>query len=154
MVYDLDMELRDLPAKKDPKGGSPKTPYPMRVADMPKKNGFFNIQFRDVLYAISLVAVGLLFIFQRQSEVHELSGTVTGLIKTVDALTSAFTAQQKLIDVNASDIRLQTERNLEQDKEIGQAQQQLITLVPDLREIRTKLNFVADLMDQKLKDKR
>lgn len=163
--------LKDLIPQKDPKGGSPKTPPGgIRKADIPsppptpwpqywttdmepKKVGFFHLQFRDVLYTISLICVGLLFVFQRQSEVKELSSNVGHLKEITSQLSATVITQQKLIDTNTSDIRMQAERNLEQDKRIGEAQTQLLSLVPMVVEIKTKLNFVADLMDQRSKQK-
>src|SRR4051812_45367040 len=106
------------------------------------------MQFRDFLYAASLIVVGLLFVFQRQSDVRELSGNVATITKNVEQLSITVTTLQKIQDVHTSDIRMNGERNLEQDRRINEAQQQLVTLVPDMREIRTKLNFVADIMDQ------
>jgi hypothetical protein len=161
------IRLQDLTPQKDPKGGSPKTPsggirvprqqtpYPpyMTTDIEPKKIGFFHLQFRDVLYTISLIAVGLLFIFQRQSEVKELANSVGNIKEAVSQLTLTAASQQKLIDANTSEIRIQSERNLEQDKRIGEAQSQLITLIPMVIEIKTKLNFIADLMDSKSKQK-
>lgn len=115
---------------------------------------YSGIQVRDVLYAISLITVGLLFIFQRQSDVRELSSKLVSSVKIQEQLAATLSIQQKLIDTNTSDIRMQAERNLEQDKRISEAQTQLITLVPMVVEIRTKLNFVADLMDHSAKEKR
>ena len=166
------MELSDLEPKKDPKGGDPipptggysytdddtkrvPTPYPpYRLADLEKKDGFFHVQFRDLLYMISLICVGLLFVFQKQSDVDKLSNNLSSTSKIVEQLSGTVSTQQKLIDSNSSDIRMQTERNLEQDKRIAESQQQLILLVPGMVKIETKLNFVVELLDQQRKSGR
>lgn len=162
MIYIKDDPIirpQDLPPQRDPKGGArtpsggirldPATPYPPYTAnEVPVTENFFHMQFRDFLYAASLIVVGLLFVFQRQSDVRELSGNVATITKNVEQLSITVTTLQKIQDVHTSDIRMNGERNLEQDRRINEAQQQLVTLVPDMREIRTKLNFVADIMDQ------
>jgi hypothetical protein len=159
------VKARDLEPKSDPIGGvavsssesdpptttRDPTPYPPYRWEPPEKQGFFHMQLRDVLYAASLIIVGLLFVFQRQSEVRELSINVNNVSKVVDQLVVTTVAQQKILDEHTSDIRLNAERNLEQDKRIAEAQQQLVTLVPDMREIKTKLNFVADMLDRQQK---
>jgi hypothetical protein len=150
---------QDLSPQRDPKGGArtpsggirldPATPYP--PYEIPPPENFFHMQFRDILYAASLIIVGLLFVFQRQSDVRELSNNVGTITKNVEQLSVSVATLQKIQDVHTSDIRMNGERNMEQDRRINEAQQQLVTLVPDMREIRTKLNFVADLMDQRQK---
>src|SRR5882762_10095559 len=138
----------DLEPQKDPKGGSPKTPPGgIRKADMPqqtpwppywttdmepKKVGFFHVQFRDLLYLISIVAAALLFVFQRQSDVHDLSVKVASVDKVQTRLEATVAAQGKLVDANSTSILLQAARNIEQDKEISQSTQQLLLLVPGM----------------------
>lgn len=163
------IELQDLTPQKDPKGGSPKTPpggirlprqtmpeptpYPpyMTTDIEPKKIGFFHIQFRDLLYAGSLFALGLLFIFNKQSEAHDLLVKVATSEKVQEQMAATISLQQKLIDANTSSIQRQQDRNLEQDKRIAEAQSQLVNVIPALAKIETKLNFVADLIDGKSK---
>ena len=156
------IKIKDLEPKNDPMGGAPfppgdyssypddrpPTPYPpYRMSDItPSKGLFHDIQFRDLLYAVSMVTVALVFLFQRASN-------LAGLNETVKQLSLTVATQQKLIDTNSSDIRMQNAHNLEQDKQLGEAQQQLLTLVPGMVEIRTKLNFVADLMDRQSKQR-
>lgn len=163
----------DLEPQKDPKGGSPKTPSggirkadipqspqttpwpPYWTTDMePKKVGFFHVQFRDLLYLLSIIAAALLFVFQRQSDVHDLAVKVAAADKVETRLEATVTAQGKLIDSNATNILLQAARNIEQDKEISRSTEQLLLLVPSMAKLETKLNIVADLLDQRAKEKR
>lgn len=51
-------------------------------------------------------------------------------------------------------VTLQSERNNQQDKEIGNIQSQIAQISPTLAEIKTKLAVVADLLDERTKNKR
>lgn len=164
--------FKDLTPQKDPKGGSPKTPPggirkadipasqqtpwpPYWTTDMePKKVGFFHVQFRDILFILSIAGTAMLFIFQRQSDVHDLNVKVTIADKAQARLEATVTAQGKLIDANTTGILLQSARNIEQDKEISRSTEQLLLLVPGMAKIEVKLNFVADLLDGKSKGQR
>src|SRR6267142_5281910 len=61
MVYDPDMQLRDLPPRNDPKGGSPKTPKPIPVSEFhnpqmaPQDKHHFSPVFKNGGYAMSTI---------------------------------------------------------------------------------------------------
>lgn len=100
-----------------------------------------------------MISVALLFLFQKQSDVHDISLRLATYEKVQDQLAATVAAQQQLINSNATAMQLQVASNIERDKRINEAQAQLSLLVPDVREIRTKLNFVADMLDQRSKQK-
>lgn len=91
-----------------------------------------------------------------------LTANLTNLTETVSKLGH----NQELLSAHLEDIdqkgtqasqaanRLALQANIEQDRRINGMDAQLATLVPDLREIRTKLNFVAELLDERTRNKR
>ena len=46
------------------------------------------------------------------------------------------------------------ERNNEQDRRLTTMETELATMIPDVREIKTRINFVADMLDERSKGKK
>lgn len=193
------MEVRDLPPRKDPKGGSPAAEQPKKpksdqirhasIGDYLKAHshpnggpygwqGFIrsNLFAALLIWILSQVLVfgGACFIvYARTNQLVEWRATVDQTMKRMDewGTTHGHYADERqdatIIELQAktrSMTELETnigqlvaaasERNNQQDRQIAEMQVQLSAIIPVLAEIKAKMTFIAELLDERTKNKK
>ena len=120
---------------------------------------FSKMKLHDVISIMALLVCAFGWWNAETKGNSALAATVTELGETVKKIQAN---QEKLTDKvqdldtkgtqhSQADIRQQNERNNEQDRRINEQAAQLAQLVPDVREIKARINFVADLLDERTK---
>lgn len=141
----------------------PPTPWPplqrtdMEIVKTAIHNpDFFSFRFRDILEILVIIGLGVGFLLTQTGRSVSLEGNLSNLTNTVDKLASHVDDIDKRGTQQGQSFQHATsERNIDQDRRINTMENQLATVIPDLREIKTKLNFVADLItENKSKDKK
>lgn len=102
-----------------------------------------------------IIGLGIGFLLTRTTESSTLAANLAILTTTVDKLVMHIDDIDKRgTQAGQSFQYASRERNLDQDRRINAMEAQLSIVIPDLREIKTKLNFVADLITENKKDKK
>lgn len=148
------MQFKDLPPQKDPKGGSPKSPLPMKLSDLTNiqnpVNGsvFWRITLGNVATIVTVVA-----------SVVYAAGKIN---ERIDALWNWKTTVEQRFehydDVGTKALKSHTDvellKQIEQDRRINNVEKQLDSVVPDVREIKTKIDIVSNLLEEEKRLKR
>jgi hypothetical protein len=100
--------------------------------------GWWNSETKSTTNVISTVES----ITKTVSEIQQNQGLLTQRINDMDI---------KGTQSSQNTVKLETERNNEQDRRINIVEEQLKSVVPDVREIKTKLDFIANLLDERKK---
>src|SRR6266446_6350557 len=118
-------QLRDLPSRKDPKGGSPKTPAPIPISEYNNSTTPSFLKFTLANWLTIIFLAGLLASYWLK---HETSSAATSAVALA-------LAEENARRFSAIELRIQ---RLEAMKD---------EVVPDVRELKTKLNIMVELLD-------
>src|SRR5215472_4789184 len=143
------MELRDIEPKKDPKagaqGGGPVTPITPIISSFKNGHGFARFTLGNVvtiLITIASVLYGMGRISERVEVLAAQSKSMDSKLDAIDrAGTSKGNAARELLD----------HRVLEDERRITSNEASLSVIVPDLREIKTKVDLIANALDADMK---
>lgn len=152
------MQVRDLSPKKDPKGGATKTPRPIPVSGLPRmsiqnpfkttNDGFWKITLGNILGPI-IVIITVVFAAGR---VNERLDSIWSWKESVDRRFEHYDD----VGTKALTAHIGTEelKQIEQDRRINNIEHQLDGVVPDVREIKTKIDIVTNLLKEQQASKR
>lgn len=136
----------------------------MHVNDIVKKvnenGGFWQLQVRDLIYVVAVIAAASSFLLGQTSgkvkRDDEIDNRITALATTVSTQTEGIKAQnQRINDMDTKGTQqgiaaanMQIQKNLETDRRIGIMEAIATASSGDVREIKTKMEFVVNYLNE------
>jgi len=141
------VELHDLEPKKDPKAGAGVTPITPIIAPFKNGGGHGFIRFTlgnvvTILITIASVLYGMGRISERVEILAAKSMSMDSKLDSIDrAGTAKGNSARELLD----------QRVLEDERRITNNEASLSIIIPDVREIKTKVDLIANALDADMK---